>query len=87
MIDSKILKENPNLIKEMLVKRNIKFPIDDLFRLDKNRRQLIIELQNLYHKKNLIAKEIALKRKSNIQTDNQIQEMSHISEEIKILED
>jgi seryl-tRNA synthetase len=86
MIDSKILKENPNLIKEMLVKRNIKFPIDDLFRLDKNRRQLIIELQNLYHKKNLIAKEIALKRKSSIQTDNQIQEMSHISEEIKILE-
>ena len=86
MIDSKILKENPNLIKEMLVKRNIKFPIDDLFRLDKNRRQLIIELQNLYHKKNIIAKEIALKRKSSIQTDNQIQEMSHISEEIKILE-
>jgi seryl-tRNA synthetase len=86
MIDSKILKENPNLIKEMLVKRNIKFPIDDLFRLDKNRRQLIIELQNLYHKKNIIAKEIALKRKSSIQTDNQIQEMSHISEEIKTLE-
>jgi seryl-tRNA synthetase len=87
MIDSKILKENPNLIKEMLVKRNIKFPVDDLFKLDKNRRQLIIELQNLYHKKNLIAKEIALKRKSSIQTDNQIKEMSHISEEIKILED
>ncbi len=87
MIDSKILKENPDLIKEMLIKRNIKFPIDDLFSLDKNRRQLIIELQNLYHKKNLIAKEIAIKRKSNIQTDNQIQEMSHISEEIKILED
>jgi seryl-tRNA synthetase len=87
MIDSKILKENPNLIKEMLIKRNIKFPIDDLFRLDKNRRQLIIELQNLYHEKNLIAKEIALKRKSNIQTDNQIQEMSHTSEKIKILED
>jgi seryl-tRNA synthetase len=87
MIDSKILKENPNLIKEMLIKRNIKFPIDDLFRLDRNRRQLIIELQNLYHKKNLIAKEIAIKRKSNIHTDNQIQEMSHISGEIKILED
>jgi len=87
MIDSKILKENPNLIKEMLVKRNIKFPIDDLFKLDKNRRQLIIELQNLYHKKNIIAKEIALKRKNSIQTDNQIQEMSFISEEVKILED
>ena len=86
MIDSKIVKENPNLIKEMLFKRNIEFPLDEYFTLDKNRRQLIIELQNLYHKKNLIAKDIAGKRKSNIQTDNQIQEMSQISGKIKTLE-
>ncbi|MER5175017.1 MAG: serine--tRNA ligase [Candidatus Nitrosocosmicus sp.] len=86
MIDAKILKDNPNSIKEMLFKRNMEFPIEDLFNLDKNRRQLIIELQNLYHKKNLIAKEIAVKRKSNIETINQIQEMSLIGEKIKTLE-
>lgn len=86
MIDAKILKDNPNSIKEMLDKRNMEFPIEDLFNLDKNRRQLIIELQNLYHKKNLIAKEVAVKRKSNIETINQIQEMSLIGEKIKTLE-
>jgi len=86
MIDSKILKENPNSIKEMLFKRNIDFPIDNLFNLDKNRRRLIIELQNTYHKKNLIAKEIAVKRKDNIETINQIQEMNEIGEKIKTLE-
>ncbi len=86
MIDSKILKENPNSIKEMLFKRNMEFPIDDLFNLDKNRRQLIIELQNLYHKKNLIAKEIAEKRKNNIDTNKQIQDMNKIGEKIKTLE-
>jgi seryl-tRNA synthetase len=86
MIDSKILKENPNSIKEMLFKRNIEFPIDDLFKLDKNRRQLIIELQSLYHKKNLIAKEIAEKRRNRIETNNEIQNMNKIGEKIKKLE-
>jgi seryl-tRNA synthetase len=86
MIDSKILKENPNSIKEMLFKRNIEFPIDNLFKLDKNRRQLIIELQSLYHKKNLIAKEIAEKRRNRIETNNEIQNMNKIGEKIKILE-
>jgi seryl-tRNA synthetase len=86
MIDSKILKENPNSVKEMLSKRNIDFHIDDLFNLDKNRRNLIIELQNTNHKKNLIAKEIAVKRKANLETTSQIQEMNKIGEKIKALE-
>ncbi|MBA3750134.1 MAG: serine--tRNA ligase [Nitrosopumilus sp.] len=86
MIDPKILKENPNSIKEMLFKRNIEFPIDNLFSLDKNRRRLIIELQNIHHKKNLIAKEIAVKRKDNIETISQIQEMNEIGDKIKTLE-
>jgi seryl-tRNA synthetase len=86
MIDSKILKENPYLIKEMLKKRNMELPIDDLFNLDKNRRQLTIELQNLYHKKNIIAKEIATKKKTKVETNNQIEEMSQIGEKIKDFE-
>src|SRR6476659_7213405 len=71
MIDSKILKENPSLIKEMLKKRNMELPIDDLFNLDKNRRQLTIELQNLYHKKSKIdekIKDIKSKNKLNYET-------------------
>ena len=86
MIDSKILKENPDMIKELLKKRNMEFPIDDLFNLDKNRRQLTIELQNLYHKKNIISKEIATKKKSKMETNNQIEEMSQIGEKIKDFE-
>src|ERR671933_3074549 len=86
MIDSKILKENPYLIKEMLKKRNMEFPIDDLFNIDKDRRQLTIELQSLYHKKNIIAKEIAAKKRNKIESNNQIEEMGQIGEKIKDLE-
>jgi len=86
MIDSKILKENPNSIKEMFSKRNMEFHLDDLFSLDKNRRNTIVELQNTNQKKNKIAKEIAIRRKNNIETIDQIQEMNLIGEKIKALE-
>src|SRR5919112_308116 len=86
MIDSKALRENPESIKEMLFKRNIEFPLDELLNLDKKRRHLITELQGTNHNKNLISKEIAAKRKIRQDTDNQIQEMSQIGERIKSLE-
>jgi hypothetical protein len=30
MIDPKVLRENPNSIKELLFKRNMEFPLDEL---------------------------------------------------------
>ncbi len=86
MIDPKVLREIPNSIKELVFKRNMEFPLDELLKLDKKRRHLITELQVANHNKNLIAKEIAAKRKSNQETTNQIQEMSQIGEKIKALE-
>lgn len=86
MIDPTILKENPELIKEMIHKRNMVLPIDDLFMIDRKRRQMIAELQNLYHKKNLVAKEIAKKRKNKEETNSQIQQMSNIGKNIKEME-
>ncbi len=87
MIDAKIVKENPNLVKEMLVKRNIDFPIDDLIEADKKRRSLIIELQDTYHKKNEIAKEIGSKKKNKQEIVDEINEMEKIGKKIKTLED
>ncbi len=86
MIDTKVLKENPDAVKEMLLKRNIQFPLDRLLESDKKRRALIIGLQDKYHKKNLIAKEIASKKRSNKQAENEMEEMEKIGTQIKNLE-
>ena len=51
MLDSKLLKENINVIQAMLKKRNVEFPLDELVDLDRRRRKLIIELQKFKHKK------------------------------------
>ena len=87
MIDPKILKENPKSIKEMLSNRNIDMPIDELIDIDIKRRQVKIELQNLYHDKNLIAKDISIKRKNKTKTDDEIEKMNEIGSKIKKIEE
>jgi seryl-tRNA synthetase len=87
MIDSKIIKDNPDMVREMLVKRNINFPIDDLFESDKKRRNLIVELQNLKHQKNILAKEIATAKKRKENISNGLNMMEEIGLQIKRAED
>lgn len=87
MIDSKIIKEDPNAIREMLTDRNIKFPIDNLFEADKKRRILIIELQKLKQQKNVLAKEIAHNKKINEDVKPSVTKMEYIGSQIKMLEE
>ena len=41
MIDPKILKENPKAIREMLERRKVSYPLDELLELDGKRRSII----------------------------------------------
>ena len=59
MLDAKLLKENPHTIENMLRKRGVNFPLNELIDLDKKRRELIVELQDFKHKKNILATSIA----------------------------
>ena len=85
MIDPKIIKENPALVKEMLVNRNIDFPLDSLFNVDKQRRDLIVELQRVKHQKNILSKEISERKKRKEDVSSKIHEMGEIGMEISRL--
>lgn len=87
MIDPKIIKENHESVKEMLAKRNMNFPLDLLFNADKQRRDLIVELQRVKHQKNILSMEIATRKKRNEDTSTKISEMGKIGTEIKRLEE
>ena len=86
MLDPKILRENPDIIRKMLKDRAINFLLDDLIRLDKERRELIIKTDELRKKKNDIALEIAQKKKSGQDTTNLIEQMRQVSETLSGLE-
>jgi seryl-tRNA synthetase len=90
MLDAKLLKENPHTIENMLKKRGVNFPLNELIDLDKKRRELIVELQDFKHKKNILAASIAQKKKEKDTTNSvnsEISKMKEISNRITELEE
>lgn len=79
MLDPKLLKENPEAVREMLRKRNIDFPLDELIGLDRRRRELIVETQELRQKKNRLSEAIAAKKKSGKDAGAELAEMKQVS--------
>jgi len=78
MIDPKILKDNPQFIIDMLKRRKVEYPFLELLDLDKKRRELIIETQNLRHKKNALSQNIASKLKKHESTETELDEMKNV---------
>jgi seryl-tRNA synthetase len=75
MIDIRLLRENPELIKENCKKRNVKIDIDLLLRLDIERRKLITEVESLRAEQN--------KKSKNKPTEEEIVKIRETKEKIK----
>src|SRR5581483_5983163 len=64
MLDPKLLKDSPDSVHEMLKKRNMEFPLDELVALERRRRELITEAQEYRSKKNKLSEAVAAKKKA-----------------------
>ena len=86
MIDPKILRENPLVIKDMLKRRKVEYPFSKLLDLDKKRRELIVETQNLRYRKNTLSQSIAKKKKNQESVSKELDEMKNVGEIMHSLE-
>src|SRR5215510_572789 len=86
MIDPKLIKESPNLIKEMLSRRNVEFPLDELIDIDKTRRNMISEKQQLRHSKNMLAQTIAEKKSHGKEIKDELAQMERVGKNLNELE-
>jgi seryl-tRNA synthetase len=86
MLDSKLIKENPKIIQDMLNSRNIEFDLDGLIDADKQRREFIQKTDELRKKKNQVALEISQKKKSGEDTTTILDEMKNVSKKLSSLE-
>jgi len=86
MIDPKLLRENPLVIKDMLKRRKVEYPFSKLLDLDKKRRELIVETQNLRHRKNTLSQTIAKKKKNQESVNKELDEMKNVGEMMHSLE-
>jgi len=89
MLDIKLIRENPEIIKKNLKKRKeeekLKW-IDDLLKHDKKWRELIQKINELRRKRNIITQEISQLKKKGKDVKTKIKEVKVIPDKIKKLE-
>jgi seryl-tRNA synthetase len=89
MLDIKLIREHPEIVKNNLKKRKdeekIKL-VDDLIKYDKKWRELIQEANQLRQKRNVITQEIADLKKKNKDVKQKMKEVKQIPDRIKELE-
>ena len=86
MLDPKLIKEKPEIIRNMLKSRAVEFDLDALIELDQKRREFIIKTDDLRKKKNQIAIRISEKKKGGEDISSILAEMKNISNELTELE-
>ena len=86
MLDPKLIKENPQIIQEMLKDRAMEFDLDGLIEYDQKRREFIIKTDELRKKKNQVALEISQKKKKGEDASLILEEMKNVSGKLSELE-
>ncbi|MDQ3193518.1 MAG: serine--tRNA ligase [Bacteroidota bacterium] len=88
MLDIKLIRENPQFVKDKLALRNEDITvIDKLLDMDRNRLELIQKSEGLKEIKNRVSDEIAVMKKSKQDSNEKISEMKKVSEDVKLLDE
>jgi seryl-tRNA synthetase len=85
MLDLSFIRENPDQVKEALVKLNTDAPIDEILALDEERRSLLTEVEALRHRRNVTSEKIGRMEKGE-ERQALIAEMRQLGERIKALD-
>ena len=86
MLDPKLIKEKPEIIRNMLKSRAVEFDLEGLIESDQKRREFIIKTDELRKKKNQVAIAISEKKKAGDDASAILIEMKNISNELTKLE-
>lgn len=87
MLDIKTIRSNPEEIKRKLSRRRQEFRIDDILKLDEQRRQVIYEVEELKGRKNKVSEEVAKLKKAKQDAEAMVLEMREVSEKIKEMDE
>ena len=83
MLDLKLIRTNPDLVREAMAKRGVEVPLDELLELDARRRNLLTDLEQKKAQRNAVSEQIGHMRKAKQNADQLIAEMKELSQEIR----
>lgn len=86
MLDIKIIRANPDILKKALAKSKGRLDINGFILLDEKRRDLLFKVEQLKNKQNIDSKMIPQLKKEGKDTSSLMEEMKELSENIKELD-
>jgi seryl-tRNA synthetase len=82
MLDLKFIRENPDLVRKGIENKNEKNRVDEVLKLDEERRKLIIQTDELKSKRNQVSSQIPQMKKAGQDVSTVLAEMKHVSDQI-----
>ena len=86
MLDPKILRDEPDRIKQMLEDREVKFDFGKMLELNKTRKEMMVQSDELKQKRNQMSIKIGSEKKAGNDASELLQDMEEISKKIDSLE-
>jgi len=86
MLDIKLIREIPDLIRQGLLNKNAKDIVDEVLALDEDRRTIISKVEDLKSKRNQASSQIPQMKKTGQDTSSVFAEMKRVGDEIAILD-
>jgi Seryl-tRNA synthetase len=80
MLDIKRIRSNPDEVKNALNKRHGDYPIDKVLEIDKERRNILAEMEEMKAKQNSVSKQIPVLKKEGKDVSGVLEEMKELSE-------
>ncbi len=87
MLDIRIIREDPELVKKVLIQRLMELDVDRIVALDREKRNLLTEAEELKHTRNAVSREIGNLKKSGAAAAGKVAEMKAVSKKIHLLDE
>ena len=87
MLDIKIIRENPELVKEAVKKRGEEIDLDNFLSLDERRRELLYEVEQFKRKRNEVSREIGILKKQGEDAEEKVLLMREVSQNIRDMDE
>jgi len=86
MLDIKFIREHPDLVKEGILKKGAEDNIDEVLKLDAQRRELLQRVEILKNKRNIVSEEIGKLKREKKDASTAISQMEEVKNQIKSID-
>lgn len=86
VLDMKFVRDHLDEVRQMLVNRNNSLNLDDFSSLEKKRRDILAEVEQLKGKRNTVSKQVSVMKKNGENTDAIVAEMRSVGDRIGVLD-